>query len=295
MSAHHDQRSLQQGPLPEHGDLQMQYVYESSIHAKNLLDSLNDQRKNGLLCDITVIVEGVELRAHKAVLASFSAYFNTIITDPANVSHNIVLELSTISRLGMENLLEFAYTSKLTLSKKNICDVLNAAHELDIRNLEYSCLNLLKEKLIPPTTATSNPQTTNCITTTPATVTIPSLPSTSSSILVGSNKVYKDEEIMDYKPSAASTQPKTVVQVTTGDRCLTDFAKNGDCPMLAQLNISKSVVKTSAPQDSSKGTFIIQVHVSLYVKNLLQMHGIGRYFYCLAGLVSRPNCGVSTQ
>lgn len=45
----------------------------------------------------------------------------------------------------MENLLEFAYTSKLTLSKDNIDSVLTAARELDIQNLEYSCLNILKQ------------------------------------------------------------------------------------------------------------------------------------------------------
>jgi len=38
------------------------------------------------------------MQAHKAVLSACSSYFSGIITDPANVSHNIVLELSSISR-----------------------------------------------------------------------------------------------------------------------------------------------------------------------------------------------------
>nr|NP_001071661.1 transcription factor protein [Ciona intestinalis]BAE06323.1 transcription factor protein [Ciona intestinalis] len=137
--------------IPEHCDVQPQYVYESNIHSNNVLATLNEQRRSGLLCDMTVIVEGVELQAHKAVLAACSSYFNGIITDPANVSHNIVLELSSISRLGMESLLEFAYTSKLTVSRGNINHVLAAARELDVKNLEYSCLNLLKQKLFQET------------------------------------------------------------------------------------------------------------------------------------------------
>ena len=134
--------------LPKHCDVQPQYVYESTIHSQNLLNTLNEQRKFGLLCDITVIVEGVELLAHKAVLAACSTYFSGIITDPANVSHNIVLELSSISKIGMENLLEFAYTSKLTVSKDNIDHVLSAARELEMKNLEYSCLDFLRQKLV---------------------------------------------------------------------------------------------------------------------------------------------------
>ena len=132
----------------KHCDVQPQYVYESTIHPQNLLSTLNEQRKLGLLCDITVIVEGTELLAHKAVLAACSTYFSGIITDPANVSHNIVLELSSITRVGMENLLEFAYTSKLTVSKANIDHVLTAARELEMKNLEYSCLDFLKQKLL---------------------------------------------------------------------------------------------------------------------------------------------------
>jgi len=45
----------------------------------------------------------------------------------------------------MENILEFAYTSKLTLSRDNIDHVLEAARELDVKNLEYACLNLLRQ------------------------------------------------------------------------------------------------------------------------------------------------------
>uniref|UniRef100_A0A3B4AX39 BTB domain-containing protein n=1 Tax=Periophthalmus magnuspinnatus TaxID=409849 RepID=A0A3B4AX39_9GOBI len=51
------------------------YVYESKVHCANVLLSLEEQRRQGVLCDVTVLVEGREVRAHRAILAASSRYF----------------------------------------------------------------------------------------------------------------------------------------------------------------------------------------------------------------------------
>ena len=51
------------------------YVYESTVHCTNVLLSLEEQRRQDVLCDVTVVVEGAEVRAHRAVLAASSRYF----------------------------------------------------------------------------------------------------------------------------------------------------------------------------------------------------------------------------
>lgn len=51
------------------------YVYESKVHCTNVLLSLEEQRRQGILCDVTVLVEGREVRAHRTVLAASSRYF----------------------------------------------------------------------------------------------------------------------------------------------------------------------------------------------------------------------------
>lgn len=55
------------------------YVYESTVHCTNVLLCLNDQRKQDILCDVTVLVEGKEFRGHRAVLAACSEYFLQVL------------------------------------------------------------------------------------------------------------------------------------------------------------------------------------------------------------------------
>lgn len=59
------------------------YVYESTVHCTNILLCLNDQRKQDILCDVTVLVEGKEFRGHRAVLAACSEYFSQALVQQA--------------------------------------------------------------------------------------------------------------------------------------------------------------------------------------------------------------------
>uniref|UniRef100_A0A670ZRV7 BTB domain-containing protein n=1 Tax=Pseudonaja textilis TaxID=8673 RepID=A0A670ZRV7_PSETE len=44
-------------------------------HSSDILSSLNEQRNNGLLCDVVILVDGQEFPTHRSVLAACSQYF----------------------------------------------------------------------------------------------------------------------------------------------------------------------------------------------------------------------------
>ncbi|XP_061592650.1 zinc finger and BTB domain-containing protein 17 [Cololabis saira] len=103
-------------------------------HSGEVLEQLNRQRKQGLLCDCTFVVDGVDFKAHKAVLAACSAYFRTLFLDQKDVMH---LDISNAAGLG--HVLDFMYTAKLDLRPQNVDDVLSVAHFLQMQEIINAC------------------------------------------------------------------------------------------------------------------------------------------------------------
>ncbi|KAM8863200.1 zinc finger and BTB domain-containing protein 17 isoform 2-T3 [Spinachia spinachia] len=109
-------------------------MMEFPWHSGKVLEQLNRQRKQGMLCDCTFVVDGVDFKAHKAVLAACSVYFRTLFLDQKDVVH---LDISNAAGLGQ--VLEFMYTSKLTLSPHNVEDVLAVANFLQMQEIVNAC------------------------------------------------------------------------------------------------------------------------------------------------------------
>ncbi|XP_009288010.1 PREDICTED: zinc finger and BTB domain-containing protein 17 [Aptenodytes forsteri] len=112
-------------------------------HSKQVLEQLNQQRQLGLLCDCTFVVDGIDFKAHKAVLAACSEYFRMLFVDQKDVVH---LDISNAAGLGQ--VLEFMYTAKLSLNPDNVEDVLAVAGFLQMQEIVSAC-NALKSLAVP--------------------------------------------------------------------------------------------------------------------------------------------------
>ncbi|KFV79283.1 Zinc finger and BTB domain-containing protein 17, partial [Struthio camelus australis] len=119
-------------------------------HSKQVLEQLNQQRQLGLLCDCTFVVDGINFKAHKAVLAACSEYFRMLFVDQKDVVH---LDISNAAGLGQ--VLEFMYTAKLSLNPDNVEDVLAVAGFLQMQEIVSAC-NALKSLAVPAESATES-------------------------------------------------------------------------------------------------------------------------------------------
>uniref|UniRef100_UPI00398E327B zinc finger and BTB domain-containing protein 7B-like isoform X1 n=2 Tax=Pristiophorus japonicus TaxID=55135 RepID=UPI00398E327B len=113
-------------------------------HSSELLNSLNEQRHKGLLCDVTIVTQGLEYRTHRAVLAACSQYFKKLFTSKSFSGQRTVCELDFVKPDVLAALLEFAYTATLTISNSNMREVLQAARLLEIQCVTDACIDILR-------------------------------------------------------------------------------------------------------------------------------------------------------
>lgn len=121
------------------------FTFQSAVHSAHVLQCLNDQRQQDVLCDVTVVVENSSFRAHCSVLASCSEYFRSRITNVTRQNPIITLP-DEVTAEGFEPLLQFAYTSKLPFTKENIHAIHSSAEFLGFHDLESACFDFLIPK-----------------------------------------------------------------------------------------------------------------------------------------------------
>uniref|UniRef100_UPI0037E7FABA zinc finger and BTB domain-containing protein 11 n=1 Tax=Semicossyphus pulcher TaxID=241346 RepID=UPI0037E7FABA len=115
-------------------------------HSQTMLDKLNQQRLNNQFCDITLLIEGEEYRAHKAVLAACSEYFNELFFEKGAAStHEAVVDLSGFTKASFLPLLDFAYTSMLTFNFCVMADIANLARHLLMTEVLQICESVHKQ------------------------------------------------------------------------------------------------------------------------------------------------------
>ncbi|XP_057690550.1 zinc finger and BTB domain-containing protein 7B [Corythoichthys intestinalis] len=120
-------------------------------HSNELLSHLNDQRRSGLLCDLTLTSRGARYPTHRAVMAAVSLYFRRLFgAEEGGCGEGgggfSVCQLDCVAPDALDALLEFAYTATLTIPCSGMRDVLRGAQLLGIQCVADACRDILGEK-----------------------------------------------------------------------------------------------------------------------------------------------------
>ncbi|KAI1893823.1 hypothetical protein AGOR_G00127640 [Albula goreensis] len=110
-----------------------------NTHPLAVLAGLNEQRTQGLFCDVTIVVEDVKFRAHKNVLAASSGYFRDAFCTPDGPvwTSSQVLELLDLRSEVFSSILNFIYSSKMApVSAEDTRSLMAAGKKLGIPFLE---------------------------------------------------------------------------------------------------------------------------------------------------------------
>ncbi|XP_061784722.1 zinc finger protein 131 [Nerophis lumbriciformis] len=116
---------------------------EFPAHYKAMMDKLNEQRQLDQFTDITLIVDGHQFRAHKAVLAACSQFFHKFFQD---FTQEPLVEIEGVSNMAFRQLMEFTYTATLAVAgKEEAYDVWKAAEYLQMQEAIKALSNKIDE------------------------------------------------------------------------------------------------------------------------------------------------------
>ncbi|XP_040194871.1 zinc finger protein 131 isoform X2 [Rana temporaria] len=105
-------------------------IQEFPDHYKVMMDRLNEQREHDQFTDITLIVDGHQFKAHKAVLAACSHFFYKFFQD---YTEEPLVEIEGVGNIAFKHLIEFTYTAKLMLQgEEEASDIYKAAEYLQM-------------------------------------------------------------------------------------------------------------------------------------------------------------------
>ncbi|XP_009955123.1 PREDICTED: zinc finger and BTB domain-containing protein 8A-like [Leptosomus discolor] len=121
---------------------------EISSHQFHLLEQLNEQRKQDLFCDCSILVEGKVFKAHRNVLFASSGYFKMLLSQSSKeTSQPTTATFEVFSPETFMVILDFVYSGKLSLTGQNVIEVMSAASYLQMTDILNVCKTFIKSSL----------------------------------------------------------------------------------------------------------------------------------------------------
>ena len=126
---------------------QQAYLFNDSLHSSHLLDGLNVLRESKSFCDITLSVGGSLFHCHKIVLIAFSPYFKAMFLSSLQESFQDVVNITGVDGNIMQLLLDYAYSSRVQITKFNVQALLSAANLLEILPVRDACCDFMEQSM----------------------------------------------------------------------------------------------------------------------------------------------------
>ena len=119
----------------------------NSEHAQGCLGIMAELWRESKLCDVTLELDGHIFPAHRVVLAGSSPYFAAMFAGSMEESFASSVTLHTITPGALQQLLEYCYTSVISVTTDNVQDLLPAADILQLSWVRQVCCEFMKNQL----------------------------------------------------------------------------------------------------------------------------------------------------
>ncbi|XP_042301294.1 BTB/POZ domain-containing protein 18 isoform X2 [Sceloporus undulatus] len=128
-------------------------LYRNSRLLRMVYLQLHRQQRADLFCDVVLQAEGEAVPAHCCILSACSPFFTERLErEMPPKGHKVVLEIRGLKIGTLRKLVDFLYTSEMEVSREEAQDILAAARQLQVSELESLQLEggkLVKRSLGP--------------------------------------------------------------------------------------------------------------------------------------------------
>ncbi|XP_018018330.1 kelch-like protein diablo [Hyalella azteca] len=123
--------------------------YTSDKHPKLALANINMLQKRRELCDVVLMVGSRKIFAHRVILSACSPYFHAMFTSELLEARQTEVPIRDIDEHAVDLLVNFCYTSEITIEESNVQTLLPAACLLQMQEIQEVCCEFLKQQLHP--------------------------------------------------------------------------------------------------------------------------------------------------
>ena len=113
-----------------------EFVFKDSNNSNKILEGLNKLRLSKSLYDVVLKVDAEEFACHKCVLASLSKYFNAMFSSELAERKMTMITLNDLDPSTLKSIIDYAYTSYLTINDNNVQALLSASNLFDIKPIK---------------------------------------------------------------------------------------------------------------------------------------------------------------
>ncbi|KAG5841824.1 hypothetical protein ANANG_G00171060, partial [Anguilla anguilla] len=110
---------------------------------------MEEIRRQGKLCDVTLKVGDHKFSAHRIVLAASIPYFHAMFTNDMMECKQDEIVMQGMDPSALEALINFAYNGHVAIDQQNVQALLIGASFLQLQNVKDACCSFLRERLHP--------------------------------------------------------------------------------------------------------------------------------------------------
>ncbi|XP_073998112.1 kelch like family member 18 [Rhodnius prolixus] len=110
---------------------------------------MEEIRRQGKLCDVTLKAEDQSFSGHRLVLAASIPYFHGMFMHDMVESKQREITIHEIDAMALEALVNFAYSGRVTINTNNVQSLMVGASFLQLPRVRNACADFLKKRFHP--------------------------------------------------------------------------------------------------------------------------------------------------